>query len=682
MNNQLLTCHLNELDIDFKKLKAKDFINAFETLLPLVEGEYIEGKLKATTYEELKENFPINSRVDYIEDLLYALISITGDKKLEKVQEKWSTVIHDLNSKLLFNKDVFNRYVWYTTTESFKALDITKQKELERNIENVKMLGIDLDQQEKEKLIELGAEEISLSQNFESNVADSEDEMIMDVSLSELKGCSKRVIDNARELAKQNGRKGYQISEISGLYDDVLASCENGELRKEIYIQRLNRCKLGEFANLELANRIVKIKQEKAKILKFNNFAQLTMHHNMVKDPIKAIDFLNCLGSDSLESAKKEFKELTDFGINYLGKKLDHWDYGLVIQKCQEDKYNLNHEKIREYFPVNHVFNNLLEFCSELFDLKFEEVNSNLWHEDAVKYNVFSIQKGQKELIGVLFVDLYARDGKRPGAWAEGVLNRNVQSNGVLTLPHVFLVCNCSKDLVGDSTMAFHDVLTMFHEMGHALHQLLSKVDTDFFSGIDSVEHDAVELPSQLMENFCYDFNVLNKITKHVKTGNPLPLEQFNKLIQARKFLGATTINEYVRYSLADMELHIQNKKTPLEIEMEINEKWKVSDTYDIDDVRMPTFLHLFANSYAAGYYAYQWAEVLAADAYEAFKEAINDPKQLREVANSYRKNILETGGVGSMADKFLAFRGHEPDVKYLLESYGIKNSVLKTKKI
>lgn len=384
----------------------------------------------------------------------------------------------------------------------------------------------------------------------------------------------------------------------------------------------------------------------------------------MAKTPEAALEFLEKLGNIALPYARKEAEFVGEFGKKLLNRKVEWWDHEYVTNTIMKTRFEIDPEEVRLYFPVDKVISGLFDLCKSMFDVEFvEDKTKNTWHSDVRYFNVYEAG----EHIGGIFMDIYKRPGKTPGARLDP-LSTYENNDLAKTKPVALLVCNAPKDSGQESTFELDEVITLFHEMGHGLHHLLSKVEEEFYSGFNNVEHDAVEIPSQLMENFVYEKNVLKKITAHTKTGDAIPDELIEKIIKSKKFLGATMIINMVRFSEMDMRLYMQKEKHPFEIELEAMLKWKITENLDKERRRMPVFSHIFGGGYAAGYYSYQWAEVYAADGYKYMTSGTQE--QRNERVKKYKEEILYTGGKNSMKDNYALFKPGEVDLKHLLNNY------------
>ena len=414
---------------------------------------------------------------------------------------------------------------------------------------------------------------------------------------------------------------------------------------------------------------IIKLRQEHATLLGYANHAEYQLEENMAKRPDTALDFSLDLARRSLPQAKREMAEMLEFGSNLLKRIPEFHDIGFVSEKMREAKFSVNSEALRQYFPVEKVVGGLFELIETLYGLRFvRNLTTSAWHEDVRVYDVMDV--ASNVLKGTLYLDLFKRKHKNSGAWMSPVQSRH-DGGSQARLPVTYIVCNAPKDVGQVATFDFDEVVTLFHEMGHGLHNLLTEVPEEYFSGLNQVEHDAVELPSQFMENFCWDYEILKKLTQHVVTGESLPVAEFVNLKASKLFMAANSLLAGARYSILDMMVYSNPDKDPFELETQVLNSLKARER-DPRATILPSFSHIFVGGYSAGYYAYQWAEMLSADAFAALKGEGSSFEAQRKAANLFRKHVLATGGVQGMDKNFKEFRGREPDLSHMLREYGM----------
>ncbi len=498
------------------------------------------------------------------------------------------------------------------------------------------------------------------------------DYALYEVDKAKLTGIPEDVLQAAEEAAKSDGKDGYKFTLHFPSYLPALQYADNRALRETLYrayATRASEFGKTEFDNTPIITQLLKLKLEEAKLLGFNNFAELSLATKMADTPKQVIEFLQNLASKAKPFAAQDMVELTEYAKKLGISDMQAWDVAYVSEKLREDKYAFSDLEVKQYFPEAKVMAGLFKVIETIFGVFVQKTESPTWHENA---HFYSITRPTGELVGQFYLDLYARNNKRGGAWMDEAITRRVV-DGKLTTPVAYLTCNFSAPVGGKPALFTHDeVITLFHEFGHGLHHMLTNVDDYSVSGIKGVEWDAVELPSQFMENFCWEWDVLRHMTQHVDTGAQLPRELFDKMVAAKNFQAGMQTVRQVEFSLFDITLHSSfdpnGSKTPLELIEEIRDQVAV--------VRPPVwnrfpnnFSHIFAGGYAAGYYSYKWAEVLSADAYSLFEEHGGLSK---EAGQKFWQEILSKGGSRPAMESFIAFRGREPSIDALLRHNGM----------
>lgn len=671
--NPLLDEKILKDEIDFQEIKGKHFITAFEKLIPLVTKEFEEELLLPLTYENLFEKSKKSEHLSKIISYLNHLNGVVQSDELRDIYGKYIPQISAMYQEMSLDKRSYDKIVKFRESEEFKSLNNLRQKMINDIILNLELGGINLAEDKKKRLQEISFALTELSDKFENNLMDVQNSFEREIDLKELTGLPQRSLNNLEHL--ENGK--VLISDSSGIYDDILTFCDNEKTRKLIYEEKLALGIKEGNDNRPLIDEILKLKREESNILGYKNFAEVSLIHQMIKKPEQVLSFIEDLANKSLKQAQKETQEVNEFGEKLLGRKLEFYDRGYVVQKMKEQLYSVNQEEIRKYFPVNKVLNGLFKIVETLFSISFENnQEKSKWHDDV---NVFTIYNKNKEKIGLLYLDLYKRKNKESGAWMLSQSSK-VDTEFDKKEPINYLVLNIPKSQKGESTIEFDDIVTLFHEMGHGLHNILSDVKEEYFSGLSNVEHDAIELPSQFMENFVWDYEVLKELSEHIEDKSILPLELFEKMQKGKFFLSANQMIRQSIFAYLDMYIHTYNVNAK-EAEKEIFNKWK---TRAIDERSefLPTFSHIFSGGYAAGYYSYKWSEVLSSDAFHALKESGDTYIEQKEMANQFREKILSRGGTKDMLENFIEFRGREPDVKYLLKDNGIflNENILKNK--
>jgi oligopeptidase A len=429
-----------------------------------------------------------------------------------------------------------------------------------------------------------------------------------------------------------------------------------------------------EWDNTSLIAEIVKLRREQAQLLDFANYAEYSLEPKMAESPRQVLDFLNELAARAKPYAERDLREVTDFARNELGlDRLEVWDLSFASEKLRAKRYAFSDQEVKQHFPETKVLPGMFKLVETLYGLKIEPTTAPAWNPDV---RFYSIRDRAGEPVGQFYVDLYARPSKRGGAWMDDAITRRLK-NGRVQSPVAYLNCNFSAPVGGKPALFTHEeVSTLFHEFGHGLHHLLTRVDDLGVSGINGVEWDAVELPSQFMENFCWEFDVLEPMTSHVDTGRPLPRVLFDKMLAAKNFQSGMQTVRQLEFSLFDLRLHSDfdpaGAKTALELLDEV--RARVSVVFPPAYNRFPhNFSHIFAGGYAAGYYSYKWAEVLSADAYSLFEEnGVLDPA----TGQRFWSEILGMGGSRPALESFVAFRGREPKIDALMRHNGMTESM------
>lgn len=666
MGNQFLENNLDYFDINFNDLNIDDIKSAYQILI-LEADNHFENKLNSElkTYSDFFSLSPID-KLSSLHSFVSSLNSMVTIEGLRDLEEYYSPILSEKFTTWSLNKQIFNSLCNFAKSTDFQSLNQIRQKMIKKIIKDLIDSGINLSDENKQNLIKMKSELSLLVQNFQNNITDAQANFKIKLKLSDIKGVSQRTLDNIVQLNEgiDIEKNPFYITESSGLISDVMINSTSESIRKKIYNKRKTLCSKGKYDNTEIIDRIYKLKQKIAQLLGYDNYATMVLEENMATCPNNALDFLNEVGLATIDLAKHEANFILSEGNRLLSRPVEWWDHEFICDKILKNTYSIDSEEIRKYFPVNHTVLKLFELCENLFGIKFiNDPDRSVWNEDVIFYNVYQ----DNSLIGGIYLDLYKREGKMPGAWLNPI--STFENNDInQTMPYAILVCNAPKDSNSIPTFELNECVTLFHEMGHALHLLLSKVSEEFYSGFNNVEHDAVEIPSQLLENFFYLPEVLKFISKNIEDSSPISDEIIDNIISSRKFLGATSIINMVKFSEMDLNLYLQNDIHPYEAELSSMNKWKIVDSFDVDRKRMSTFSHIFGGGYSAGYYAYQWAEVYAIEGFKYLTEHPLFSKESEDRFNSYKINILETGGSSSMLDNFIKFRGEKPNIKNYID--------------
>lgn len=664
MINELLNPKIKNLDANYEKLTPEMFESALEETFQKRSAETEKKrKFKNVTYKDLNDS-EIEKQFDYIFNLLQTLNSLQENPKLREIEDKYSEKNIEFRMKCLFDKALFKQLERFINSDEFQGLNDIRKKMLNKCLSDWRKSGIDLSKAKQKRFAKIRQQQSKLQNKFSNNITDADKNMFLIVSEKTLRGLPERALLNAKKLSQEKGVPAGKlyIDEVSGLFADVMENVRNEGVRKRIYNLRKNKCLKGKFSNVKLIDQIYKDSFEIANILGYKTAAHNVLEDNMAATPERVAEFISFLGNEAAPFAKKEVKELYDFGQKVLKRPMQVWDNIYVANKMEQKVANLNQEELKKYFPVDHVIKGLFEFCKDKFDVSFKKIDKKMWHKDVIVYEVYE----GESLTGTLVMDLYRREGKSDGAWLSPIstyCNNDLEKN----LPCALLVCNVSKDQ-GVPTFKFDDVITLFHEMGHGLHLLLSKVSEDYYSGFNNVQFDAIEFPSQLLESFVYNTDVLKSISKNIENNKTLSNSLIAKIQKNKKFMGANSIMRTLIYSDIDQKLYTQNVKHPFEVEKEVRENWLINENSDLENYMTKTFRHIFGG-YCSNYYVYQWAEVMAADAYNYLTENVSE-KEVQERFTRYKQTVLYTGGEQSMNNNYHDFAKREPQVKALVNQY------------
>jgi oligopeptidase A len=625
-------------------------------------------------------------------------IAQTLDVSTEKLGMAWGAVSH-LNSvadtpelRAAYNAALPRVTEFWTRLGSderlyakYKAIDAaslnTEQTQAHKNaLRGFVLGGAELQGAAKERYAAIQERLAEITQKFSENTLDATDKFALYASEDQLKGVPADVVQATRDAAQKEGKEGHRLSLKMPVYLPVMQFADSGALREQLYKAYVTRASdqapedFKHFDNTPLMREILALRQEEARLLGYDNYAQVSVVPKMAESPEKVTTFLRDLAAKARPFAEKDLADLREFAANSLGitGPLNTWDVPYLSEKLKEARYSFSEQEVKQYFTAPKVLAGLFKIIETLFEVSIRADQAPVWHPAVGFYRI----ERDGQLIGQFYLDPPARAGKRGGAWMDDVRGRwQRPDTGALQTPVAHLVCNFAEGVNGQPPLLTHDdVITLFHEFGHGLHHMLTQVSERDVSGISGVEWDAVELPSQFMENFCWEWSVLRHMTAHVETGEPLPRALFDKMLAAKNFQSGLQTLRQIEFSLFDMLVHSEHD--PAQDFMPLLQQ--VRD--EVAVMRPPafnrmahTFSHIFAGGYAAGYYSYKWAEVLSADAYAAFEEtAAADGTPSVETGRLYRQAILEAGGSRPALESFKAFRGREPNLDALLRHQGM----------
>jgi oligopeptidase A len=672
-------------------LLATEGLPAFDQIRPEDVGPAVDELMKAAD-EALERAVGPDVPPDY--DALSAVLDVAS----ERLRTAWGHVGHlnavadtpelraaynaalprvtELFTRHACDERLYAKYKALASAPGAALLSAPRRKALSNTMRDFVLSGAELQGEAKQRFQELQERQAELAQKFSEHVLDATDGYAHYATEEELAGVPADVREAARAAAQAEGREGYKLTLHFPSYFPVLQYGDNRELRERLYRAHVTRAsELGraELDNSAIMSELLKLRQEEARLLGYANFAEVSLVPKMADSPRQVMDFLRDLARRARPYAERDLQELREFARSELNlPELQAWDIAYASEKLKQSRYAFSDQEVKQYFTEPKVLEGLFRIIETLFEVSIRPDSAPVWHP-SVRF--FRIERGT-QLVGQFYLDPYARSGKRPGAWMDDVRGRWARPEGALQTPVAHLVCNFAPPLAGRPALLTHDeVTTLFHEFGHGLHHMLTRVEDIGVAGISGVEWDAVELPSQFMENFCWEWEVVKRLTAHVDTGESLPRPLFDRMLAAKNFQSGLQTLRQVEFALFDMRLHA--------------EPGSESHTQNVlDEVRREvaviippafnrfqhSFSHIFSGGYSAGYYSYKWAEVLSADAWSAFEESAQRCGSVLDIdtGRRYREAVLETGGSRPAMESFKAFRGREPSIDALLRHQGM----------
>ncbi len=586
---------------------------------------------------------------------------------LPKITEFWT--------RLGADERLYAKYKAIATS----SLSAAQQKAHHNAMRNFVLGGAELTGAAKDRFAKIQERQAEVGQKFSENTLDATDSYALFVTAEELAGVPDDVQQAARAAAEKDGQAGYKLTLKMPCYLPVMQFAQSNALREKLYrayVTRASDQSVGDaqgFDNTALIQDILALRLEEAQLLGYANFAEVSLVPKMAESPTKVIEFLRDLATRAKPFAQKDVVDLKSFAAEHLSlTDPQAWDWPYIGEKLKEARYSFSEQEVKQYFTAPKVLAGLFKIIETLFEVSILDDTAPVWHSAVQFYRI----ERQGALVGQFYLDQPARNGKRGGAWMDDVRARWLRPDtGQLQTPIAHLVCNFAEGVDGKPALLTHDdVTTLFHEFGHGLHHMLTQVNEHDVSGISGVEWDAVELPSQFMENFCWEWEVLRHMTAHVDTGEPLPRALFDKMVAAKNYQSGLQTLRQIEFALFDMLLHSSHDPAqdfmPLLNAVRAEVAVLPSPAFNRS---AHTFSHIFAGGYAAGYYSYKWAEVLSADAYAAFEETMHsDGSHDIATGRRYREAILEAGGSRTALESFKAFRGREPNLDALLRHQGM----------
>ncbi len=662
----------------FDQVQAAHVTPAIDQLLK--QGRSLVKNLGASNDEPAWDNFArlledMEERISRAWSQVGHMNAVVNSPELRVAYNDNLSKLTDFYADLSQDERLYAKFRALRASQQYEQLNTAQRKIVENELRDFRLGGAELAPDKKARFKQIQEELSKLSARFEENIMDTTNAYSHVVeNADELKGIPADALEGAHEAAKEQNKSGWKFTLHSPSYAPVLQYAENRQLRETLYrayATRASEFGKADWDNTSLISKILKLRFEAAQLLGYSNYAEMSLTTKMADSPKQVVEFLHTLGKRAKPFAKRDMQELIDYAKQIGIDDVQVWDVAFVSEKLRIQKYAFSDQEVKQYFPESQVLHGLFKVTETIFGVQVKKSQTPAWHSDVVFYEIID-QAGK--LVGQFYLDLYARNNKRGGAWMDEAITRRRKSHGIVT-PVAFLTCNFTAPIGSKEALFTHDeVITLFHEFGHGLHHMLTQVDEYGVSGIKGVEWDAVELPSQFMENFCWEWEVLRHMTKHVETGAHLPHALFDKMVAAKNFQAGMQTVRQIEFSLFDMRLHGEfdpnSKQTALDLIEQVRDEVAV--------VRPPkwnrfpnNFSHIFAGGYAAGYYSYKWAEVLSADAYSLFEET---GVLSQETGRRFLNEILAQGGSRPALESFIAFRGREPSIDALLRHNGMTN--------
>ena len=659
---------------DFHSVKPRHVLPALNKII--TENKKIILQLESADDSPTWENFVIP--LEKCSEKLNRVWSYVNHINAVKSSTSYRKAYNQTLSKVTeYSSDLGQSYILYkkykTLLKKNRGLNASQKKLIKNEITSFELSGVALPEKQKVKFKEIQSNLSKLSSSFDENILDSINSFKLVITdKNSLKGIPNDVINSALMRAKTKKSKGWLFTIDFPSYLPIMQYADNRKLRKDIYYAYSTKASSlfkKEFDNTNNINNILKLKYQLSKLLGYPNISSMLLRTKMAKSSKEVTSFLSKLTKNATKAALRDIADIKDIAKEFNITEPKAWDIPFLSEKLKKRRFNITDDEIKQYFPVNNVLNGLFNICKKIYGLTIYEKKASTWHKD-VKF--FEIYDKKKELVGKFYLDLYAREHKRGGAWMDEAISKykfeNEKDN-----PVAFLTCNFMPPTNSDAYLTHDEVITLFHEFGHGLHHLLTEVTEYSISGIKGVEWDAVELPSQFMENYCWEWSVIKDMTYNNKTKTYMPKNLFTKLLESKNFQSGMQTLRQVEFALFDIKLHSEynpKNKNFMKILEGVRAKVSIIDAPRWN--KFPhSFSHIFSGGYSAAYYSYKWAEVLSADAYSLFEEV----GILSKTAGSkFRKEILSKGGSRSAMESFIAFRGRKPNIQALLAHHGLMN--------
>ena len=603
------------------------------------------------------------------------LNAVAQNEALRNAYNSCLPLLSEYGTEVGQNAQLCAAYQTLRDSDEWSSLSEAQQKDIDNTLRDFRLSGVDLPDDKKAQYMANSKRLSELTSQFSDNTLDATQawtKLVTDEA--ELEGLPDSAKAGAADRAKAADKEGWLLTLDAPVFIAVMSHCKNAELRKEMYVAWTTKASdqgphAEQFDNAAIMDEILKLRHEQAQLLGFANFGEESLATKMARDVNEVIRFLEDLARRAKPQAERELAELRAFAAEQGADQLEPWDIGFWSERLREARYSISEEELRPWFPADTVINGMFAVVGKLFGIQFRQRDDvDTWHEDVRFYELVDDDGSVR---AAFYLDMYARTGKRGGAWMDDARIRRRRADGSLQTPVAYLTCNFAPPAGGKPGLLTHDeVVTLFHEFGHGLHHMLTEQDVSGISGINGVAWDAVELPSQFLENWCWTEEGIALISGHYETGEPLPKEKLEKMLAAKNFQGAMQMVRQLEFSLFDMRIHAEYQQGMdiYQVLKEVREQVAVIQPPAFN--RFPnSFGHIFAGGYAAGYYSYKWAEVLSADAYSRFEE---EGEFNEDTGRAFRSEILAKGGSREPMELFKAFRGREPSVEPLLRHCGI----------
>ncbi len=667
----------------FDQIQPGLIVPGMTQLLQELAGELTDLEAQiAPTWEKLVEPLTrIEERLSWSWGIIGHLMGVKNSPELRQAYETVQPQVVEFISRLSQSKPIYEAFLSLRQGESWGQLDETQQRIVEASLRDAQLAGVGLVGEKKDRFNAIQLELAEITTKFSNNILDATKAFQLKLTTPEdIAGLPPSLLSLAAQTARGQGETNassetgpWVITLDFPSYFPFMKYSDNRELREKLYKAYVSRADLGELDNNPLIDRILQLRQEQAHLLGYSTYAEVSLARKMANSVDEIEKLLDNLRQVSYEAAKQDLEALKTFAGT---DDLKHWDIAYWSEKQRQAKFNFSAEELRPYFPLPRVLEGIFSLAKRIFGVEIiaADGQSPIWHPD-VRYFQINDEKGEK--IAYFYLDAYSRPAeKRGGAWMDVCIGR-AKTGTEVRLPVAYLICNQTPPVDGNpSLMTFEEVTTLFHEFGHGLQHMLTTVDYSGAAGINNVEWDAVELPSQFMENWCYDRPTLMSMAKHYETGETLPEHYYQKLLLAKNYMSGSAMLRQLHLSLVDLELHHRYQPNGGETPKQVRQRLAATTTIIPplpEDAFLCSFGHIFAGGYAAGYYSYKWAEVLSADAFAAFEEVgLDNEEAVKAIGRRFRDTVLAIGGSSHPMNVFKAFRGREPSTEPLLRHSGL----------